>query len=75
MNADGGGLVQLTSDHPPAVNDESPSWSPDGTKIAFASNRDESYDIYVMDTDGENPVQLTPEVELRRLPPVGHRMA
>ena len=59
MNADGDGLVQLTTDHPPAVNDEFPAWSPDGTKIAFASNRDESYDIYVMDADGKNPVQLT----------------
>ena len=59
MNDDGGQLVQLTTDHPPAVNDESPSWSPDGTKIAFASNRGDSYDIYAMDADGKNPVQLT----------------
>ena len=59
MNADGEKPVQLTTDHPPAVNDESPSWSPDGTKIAFASNRGDSYDIYVMDADGNNLVQLT----------------
>ena len=59
MNADGDRLEQLTTDHPPAVNDEFPTWSPDGTKIAFASNRDESYDIYVMDADGKNSVQLT----------------
>ena len=59
MNADGGQLAQLTTDHPPAVNDESPSWSPDGTKLAFASNRGDSYDIYVMDADGNNLVQLT----------------
>ncbi len=59
MNADGEKFVQLTTDHPPAVNDESPSWSPDGTKIAFASNRGDSYDIYVMNADGNNLVQLT----------------
>ncbi len=59
MNADGEKLVQLTTDHAPAVNDESPSWSPDGMRIAFASNRGDSYDIYVMDTDANNLVQLT----------------
>ena len=26
-----------------------PTWSPDGTKIAFASNRDGDYEIYVLD--------------------------
>ena len=28
-------------------------------KIAFASNRDGNFEIYVMDTDGRNPVRLT----------------
>jgi Tol biopolymer transport system component len=36
-----------------------PAWSPDGTKIAFASNNDGNYDIYVMDADGSNVIQLT----------------
>jgi len=40
-------------------NDVEPAWSPDGTQIAFASNADGNFEIYVMDADGENVVQLT----------------
>jgi Tol biopolymer transport system component len=29
--------------------DEYPSWSPDGTKIAFASRIDGNFEIYVLD--------------------------
>ena len=37
-----------------------PAWSPDGTKIAFASNRDGSWHIYVMNADGSGtPTKLT----------------
>ena len=36
-----------------------PAWSPDGKRIAFQSNRNGSYHIYVMDSDGGNVVQLT----------------
>ena len=35
------------------------SWSPDGTKIAFVSNRNGGAEIFVMNADGSNPVQLT----------------
>ena len=41
--------------------DASPSWSPDGRKIAFVSNRDGNLDIYVMGADGSNPTRLTAE--------------
>ncbi len=36
-----------------------PQWSPDGQKIAFASDRDGDSEIYVIDGDGYNLVQLT----------------
>ncbi|MFC1937556.1 hypothetical protein ACFLWY_03235 [Chloroflexota bacterium] len=36
-----------------------PAWSPDGSKIAFASMRDGHYEIYLMDADGGNQARLT----------------
>lgn len=57
MNADGTNHVNLTN-HP--ALDDHPAWSPDGTRIAFASWRDPGGgEIYVMNADGKNPVNLT----------------
>jgi len=42
----------------PAV-DQCPAWSPDGTKIAFESDRDGNFEIYVADADGSNQRRLT----------------
>src|SRR5439155_1179025 len=36
-----------------------PAWSPDGKQIAFQTNRDGPYHIYVMSADGSNVRQLT----------------
>lgn len=44
---------------PRGNEDFTPSWSPDGQLIAFASNRHGNPDIYVMNTDGSRVVQLT----------------
>lgn len=52
VNADGTGLTRLTNN---TVMDEMPAWSPDGTKIAFASD----YQIYVMNADGTELTRLT----------------
>ena len=40
-------------------DDFSPAWSPDGTRLAFVSNRGGDYDIYAMDADGGNVSRLT----------------
>jgi len=36
-----------------------PHWSPDGSRIAFLSERDSSQDIWLMDPDGGNLLRLT----------------
>jgi dipeptidyl aminopeptidase/acylaminoacyl peptidase len=38
---------------------KAPSVSPDGSKIAFESNRTGPNEVWVCDSDGSNPVQLT----------------
>ena len=38
--------------------DSGPAWSPDGSKIAFWSNREGKKKIYVMDADGTNVTRL-----------------
>jgi len=37
----------------------SPVWSPDGKKIAFLSDRNGNFDVYVMDAKGGTPKRLT----------------
>ena len=54
--ASGGKATQLTT-HP--KQDTHPIWSPDGQKIAFASDRAGSFDIYIMDKTGGVPTRLT----------------
>lgn len=49
-------ILQLTDN---SWNDEYPVWSPDGTRIAFTSNKEGNYDIFVMDTDGSKITRLT----------------
>ena len=71
MNADGTDLRRLTFH---ADNDQSPSFSPDGSQIVFVSDRDgdnlsvssnpvgihrKTSDIFVMNADGSEPRNLT----------------
>ena len=63
MNPDGTNLINLTQS--PERSDSHPSWSPDGKQIAFTStelfngNALFNSDIFLMDADGGNPINLT----------------
>jgi PKD repeat protein len=51
----GGTSTNLTN-HP--AHYWEPKWSPDGTRIAFASDRDGPRDLYVMNADGSGVVRI-----------------
>ena len=56
QRVDGSSVIQLTND---PADDVQPCFSPDGSKIAFASSRAGNWDLYLMDIDGKNVEQLT----------------
>ncbi len=59
MKMDGTGLVQLTHETGGEINAGADSWSPDGTKIAYVSNKSGTYQIWTMNSDGSGAKQLT----------------
>jgi Tol biopolymer transport system component len=65
VNADGTETRLTTTPGRFNLDYRDPTWSPDGTKIAFTTNRDtrcqrvECYRIYVMNADGSEPAKLT----------------
>jgi Tol biopolymer transport system component len=54
INDDGTWKIQLSEQ-----SDHTPSWSPNGEKIAFATTRHGATEIYVVDVDGGNETRLT----------------
>ena len=62
INIDGTGLVNLTNN--PTSDDTQPAWAPDGSLIAFGSERDGQDvagdpDVYTMNPDGSNVIRRT----------------
>ena len=47
-----GPILQVTADGTSSVR---PSWSPDGTRIAFQTSQDNHYRVYMMGADGTEP--------------------
>ena len=83
MDADGANRTNITQN--PRASNRTPSWSPDGSKIAFAAARNVdrvdpwngSLDIVVINADGTNPVRLTEDGRANWLPswsPEGKRI-
>ena len=56
VRPDGSDRVRLTDD---PAQDEEPQWSPDGRRIAFRSDREGDYDLFVVNSDGSGLRRLT----------------
>ncbi len=54
--AGGTGLVEVTSD---GTLDQNPSLSADGSKVAWESDRDGNWEVYVANTDGTGLVNVS----------------
>lgn len=82
MQEDGSSVRRLTNNN---KGEYDPSWSPDGTQIAFTSNREDVNNdgvgdiaVYLMGSDGSNPYRISPNLQFVRQPvfsPDGSRLA
>ncbi len=59
VDPDSGDARNLTRS--PRSRERYPSWSPDGKQVAFNSDRDGTFNLYLIDADGTNLRQLTHE--------------
>ena len=67
--------TQLTFGH---HRDSQPSWSPDGNRIVFISNREGNRELYIMNKDGSELTRLTESLEDEESPdwsPDGSKIA
>jgi dipeptidyl aminopeptidase/acylaminoacyl peptidase len=60
MNNDGSSKTNVSNNT--NNNEDNPAWSPDGTKVAFVTDRDANSEIYLLNADGSNPQRLTTNV-------------
>jgi Tol biopolymer transport system component len=60
VRPDGSGLVRLT--RTPSY-DGDPTWAPNGSKVAFVSDRAGSSDVWIMNPDGRRQTRLTKSME------------
>ena len=80
MNVDGSGEVRLTETPPRAIteqrlkglkpqswNNAAPAWSPDGSQIAFVTDRNGPWEIWVMNADGSGQHPLLPAATAAKL--------
>jgi Tol biopolymer transport system component len=76
VHPDGSGLRRLTDDE---FKDRQPRWSPDGTRIAFYSNRGGRYEIWTVRTDGSRLERAAVLRERQAYHPIwspdGHKLA
>lgn len=63
VDADGRNLRKLTNNED--IDDQEPSWSPDGQYIAFSSRRNNNWDIYIMDANGNIQNEGQPVISSR----------
>ncbi|MFO1469103.1 MAG: amidohydrolase family protein [Steroidobacteraceae bacterium] len=65
MPLSGGAARQIVS---PAYDAQQPAWSPDGRHIAFQSNHDGHWRIWIVDPDGEHARALSSDIQDEREP-------
>ncbi|KAA3643426.1 MAG: hypothetical protein DWQ07_23215 [Chloroflexi bacterium] len=56
VDLNGQNLTQLTDSR---GSNSAPTWSPDGSQIAFVSTRDTNFEIYIMNADGSGQYNFT----------------
>ena len=67
VDLDGTNPNQITADEDTS-KDDCPSWSPDGKKLVFASDRSGNFDIWNVNLDGSSKAQITSSTETETMP-------